>query len=170
MLNSIEAIKENNYRKPNGSALVPWRLSGSSIYNSQGLNFRCFRGFSLMEVMVVLVIIGLLAGVIGISVQSYVDRGRTKKATADIAVLHAQVKAFYADHGQYPSMTDGLAVLQPDYVERLSKDPWSREYQYEIPGRDGPFDIICLGRDGQEGGDGADADLTNWMIIEESGT
>ena len=125
------------------------------------------RGFSLMEMLLVLVIISLLAGIMGISAKSYVDRSRVRKAGADLSMLHTNLNAYYMDHGQYPTMNEGLAVLAPDYIEHVGKDPWGRDYQYEVPGRDkDPFEVICLRRDGQEGGDGVDADITNWSIIQ----
>jgi len=123
---------------------------------------RC--GFSLIEVMVVLVIIGLLASIIGINVKSHMDSGRLKKARADIAVLTTQVKLFYAHQSRYPTAAEGLQVLVPRYIEKLSKDPWHRDYQYECPGRTGGFEIISFGADGREGGEGADKDVSNWTL------
>ena len=123
-------------------------------------------GFSLIEVMVVLVIIALLASIVTINVQGHVDRGRLKKAGADIAVIASQVKLFYLDKGRYPTTSEGLRVLVPKYIDKLSKDPWGRDYQYECPGRGGAFDIVCFGADGQEGGEGADRDLTNWDVAD----
>ena len=125
-------------------------------------------GFSLIEIMVVLVIIALLASLIGINVQGYMDRARQKKARADLAILHNQVKAFYADHGRYPAPNEGLSALVPDYVEQLAKDPWGRAYQYEVPGiRGRAFEILCFGADGREGGTEADADLSNWSLQDD---
>ena len=122
------------------------------------------RGFSLIEVMVVLVIIALLSSIIGINVKSHIDSGRRKKARADIAIMANQVKLFYANNGRYPTTSEGLGALVPEYIDTLSKDPWQRDYQYEFPGRSGPFDIICFGADGREGGDEGDADITNWDL------
>ncbi len=139
-----------------GQLTGPWPLATS----------HSTRGFSLMEVMVVLVIIALLASVIGISVSGYVDRARSRKAAADLAVLHGGVKAYYADHGRYPSASEGLDALVPGYIEQLTKDPWGNAYQYEIPGQENAFEIVCFGADGSEGGDGIEADLTNWSIKE----
>ncbi len=124
-------------------------------------------GFSLIEVMVVLVIIALLASIVGINVKSHIDRGRQKKARADISVLTTQVKLFYANTGRYPTASEGLQVLVPEYVETLSRDPWRNDYQYEIPGRGGAFDVICFGADGREGGEESAQDITNWDLDEE---
>lgn len=125
------------------------------------------RGFSLIEVMVVVVIIALLAGIVGISVTGYVDKGRQTKAKADLSMIAGAVKSYYADHGKYPDPSEGIALLVPDYLDPVGKDPWGGEYQYEYPGVEGAFDVICFGADGREGGEDADADLTNWNISEQ---
>ena len=143
-----------------------WQPESLGQSRVRGIGFR--RGFSLIELMVVLVIIALLAGMIGINVQGYMDRARQKKARADLAILHNQVKAFYADHGRYPTMSEGLGALVPQYIEQLGKDPWGRAYQYEIPGGRGrAFEIVCFGADGREGGSEADADLSNWSLLDD---
>lgn len=128
-------------------------------------NIRGFRGrggFSLIEVMVVVVIIALLAGVVGFSVAGYTDRGRKTKAKADLATISAAIDSYRGDHGRYPDPSDGLEVLVPDYLKQMVTDPWGGAYQYELPGADGPFDVICFGADGREGGEGIEADFTNW--------
>lgn len=125
-------------------------------------------GFSLLEVMVVLVIIALLSGIVSINVKSHIDSGRQRKARADIAVLASQVKTFYANNGRYPSSSEGLGVLVPGYVEVLPLDPWGGEYQYENPGAERAFDIISFGADLREGGDGVDEDITNWSAADPS--
>ena len=119
-------------------------------------------GFSLIEVMVVVVIIALLAGIVGINVKSHMDSSRVKKARADIAVITSQIKVFYANHGRYPTSSEGLQALVPKYIEKLSKDPWGNDYQYDFPGRDGAFDVTSFGSDGREGGEDTGSDLTNW--------
>ena len=121
-----------------------------------------FRGFSLIEVMVVVVIIALLAGAVGFSVSGFTDRGRITKAKADLSTISSAVKSYYGDHGRYPDPAEGLSVLVPDYLDQMVLDPWGGEYQYEYPGSEGEFDVICFGADGREGGEGKDADLTNW--------
>lgn len=140
-----------------GRLLIPSITKASKASGGGG-------GFSLVELMVVLVIIALLASLVSINVQGYLDSARQRKAMADLAILHNQVKAYYADHGRYPTTSEGLEALTPKYVELLSKDPWGRAYEYEQPGRERPFDIICFGADGREGGDESDRDLTNWTI------
>lgn len=154
------------YKKAHpGSGSMHAELPGKAGNSGGKQNRNIFRGgFSLIELMVVLVIIALLASLVGINVQGYLDSARQRKARADLAILHNQVKAYYADHGRYPTTSEGLEALTPKYVELLSKDPWGRAYQYEQPGRERAFDIICFGADGREGGDESDRDLTNWTI------
>ncbi|MEM1356361.1 MAG: type II secretion system major pseudopilin GspG [Planctomycetota bacterium] len=133
-------------------------------------NFRGFRGrggFSLIEVMVVVVIIALLAGAVGFSVSGYTDRGRKTKAKADLATIAGAIKSYYGDHGRYPDPSGGIGVLVPDYLEQTVADPWGGAYQYELPGAEGPFDVICFGADGREGGEGIEADFTNWSQPEQ---
>lgn len=122
------------------------------------------KGFSLIEVMVVVVIIALLASIVGYNVAGYMDRARQNKARADLAVLVTAVKSYYADHGRYPSTSQWPDAIVPAYIEQLPRDPWGNQYQYEFPGRRGAFDIICFGADGREGGENSDRDLSNWDL------
>ena len=115
----------------------------------------------------VIVILALLAGIVGINVKSYRDKANQKKAQADIAVFVTAVKSFYADKGRYPTASEGLSILAPEYIDQVSQDPWGNAYQFEIPGAEGAFDIISFGSDGAEGGEGIEQDLTNWNINTE---
>ncbi len=134
-------------------------------------------GFTLVEVMVVVVIIGLLATVVVINVLPAQDRAMVEKAGADIAVLEQAVETYRLDNLTFPRTEDGLQALveppasltrperyrQGGYVRRLPDDPWGNPYQYRQPGSDNrAFEIISLGADGQEGGEGNDADISNW--------
>ena len=123
-------------------------------------------GFSLIEIMVVIVLIALLASIVGISVPRYMDKGRVSKVKADLSVIANAVKAHYAEHGRYPDPSDGIDALVPEYLEQMMKDPWGGDYQYELPGEEHAFDVICWGADGRSGGDGVDRDLTNWTLQE----
>jgi general secretion pathway protein G len=119
------------------------------------------RGFSLVEVMIVIVIIGLLAGMVVYSTAHYLDRAKKQRARADIATYAGGVDSFYLEKGRYPDNQEGLKVLVPEFVKVLQNDPWGRAYQYVQPGKNGSFDIISYGADGREGGSGADTDITN---------
>jgi len=122
------------------------------------------RAFSLVEVMIVVVIIGLMAGVVAYSTTAYLDRAKKQRARSDIATFVGAIDSYYLSKGRYPDNQEGLKVLVPDYIKILQNDPWGRPYQYIAPGKSGPYDIICYGADGREGGSGADADITNWDV------
>lgn len=120
-------------------------------------------GFSLVELMVVIVIIGLLATIVIINVMPAAERAAATKARADIATLEQAVQMYRLDHQRYPTSQEGLqALLDADYVPRLPNDPWGNPYRYAAPAPDGrPFRIASLGADGREGGDGEDEDIAN---------
>ena len=120
------------------------------------------RAFSLIEIMVVVVIIGLLAGIVTYAVTNHLDKAKVRKARADIASYAGAIDLYYGEKGQFPELRDGLKVLVPEYIKVLRSDPWGRPYVYARPGRGGAYDVISLGADGREGGTGIDADLTNW--------
>jgi len=136
------------------------------------------RGFTLIEIMVVIVIIGLLAAVIVPTVMGKVDDARVAKAKADIQSLEAALSMYYLDNSKYPSSEQGLTALtqQPTdpsikhwrpggYLERVSKDPWGNPYLYTFPSTHGKqYDLYTLGADGQPGGDGINADIGNWNL------
>lgn len=120
------------------------------------------RGFSLIEIMIVVVIIGLMAMLVTVATTGYIERAKHTRARSDIAAYSGAVDAFYLAHGYYPSNQEGLKVLAPEFIKVIQNDPWGHPYQYVQPGKGGPYDIICYGADGKEGGSGTDADLTNW--------
>ena len=121
-------------------------------------------GFTLVELMVVIVIIGLLATVVIINVLPATDKAAITKAKADVATLEQGVEMYRLNKLRYPSGSEGLkAITSEGYVKRLPKDPWGNDYRYAAPGRDGrQFDIYSYGADGREGGEGQDADIGNW--------
>jgi general secretion pathway protein G len=139
------------------------------------------RGFTLIEIMVVVIIIGLLAAVIVPTVINKVDDARISKAKTDIQALETALTMFRLDNSKYPTTDQGLQALavQPTdpsirhwrvggYLQRISKDPWGAEYQYQAPGTHGKeYDLYTLGADGQPGGDGVNADIGNWNIGDE---
>jgi general secretion pathway protein G len=133
-------------------------------------------GFTLIEIMVVVVIIGLLAAVIVPQVVGQVEKARLSKAAQDINSIETALTMFKLDNSKYPGTDQGLQalVVQPTdpsirhwkpggYVKRVSKDPWGNDYQYVYPGtHGGEYDLFSLGADGQPGGDGENADIGNW--------
>jgi general secretion pathway protein G len=121
-------------------------------------------GFTLVELMVVIVIIGLLATVVIINVLPATDKAAMTKAKADVATLEQGVEMYRLNKLRYPSVAEGLqAVSHEGYVKRLPKDPWGNPYRYAAPARNGAeFEIYSYGADGREGGTGKDADIGNW--------
>jgi general secretion pathway protein G len=120
------------------------------------------KGFSLVEIMIVVVIIGLMAGLITYATSGYLARAKAQRAKADLRTLAGAVDSFYGNNSRYPSNQEGLKALVGQYIQVLQNDPWGRPYLYVQPGRNGaPFEIVTYGADGREGGTGADADLTN---------
>jgi len=120
-------------------------------------------GFSLVELMVVIVILGLLATIVIINVMPAADRAANTKARADIATLEQAVEMYRLDHLTYPPPAEGLqALIAGRYIRRLPDDPWGNPYRYSIPGRGGEsFQISSWGADGREGGSGEDADISS---------
>ena len=129
------------------------------------------QGFTLIEIMVVVVILGILAAMVVPKVLDRPDQARATAAKQDIGGLMQALKLYRLDHGTYPSMNQGLKVLveRPadaknsnwrSYLERLPNDPWGHPYRYSIPGPDGrPFQILSWGADGREGGSGENGDI-----------
>ena len=124
------------------------------------------RAFTLVELMVVIAIIGLLAGVVTINVRSYLIKAKQNAARQDLAVLCQALDAFWTVHNRYPTNDEGLDILT-EATEGMPEaplsnkpiDPWGRPYQYNAPGTKGPYEVICFGADGKEGGENADGDL-----------
>ncbi|RVT95111.1 type II secretion system major pseudopilin GspG [Sphingomonas crocodyli] len=133
-------------------------------------------GFTLVELMVVILILGLLTTVVVINVLPAQDKAMTQKAQTDIALLEQALERYRLDNFTYPPTGAGLqALMQPPvgmahperyprggYIKRLPNDPWGNAYQYRSPGEHGAFDIISYGADGKPGGEGQDADIGNW--------
>lgn len=131
------------------------------------------RGFTLLELLVVMVIIGLLAGIVAPQYFNQLGKSNAKVAKAQIESFGQALDQYRLDLGQYPSTEQGLAALrqappnaarwQGPYLKReIPNDPWQRPYQYRAPGTHGDYDLLSLGSDGQPGGDGEAADVTSW--------
>ena len=136
------------------------------------------RGFTLIEIMVVVVILGILAAVVVPRIMDRPDDARIAKAKQDIRVLESSLNLYKLDNFYYPSTQQGLDALvtkpsgepqpknykQGGYIKSLPKDPWGNPYQYLSPGVKSDIDIFTLGADNQPGGEGAAADIGNWNL------
>lgn len=121
-------------------------------------------GFTLVELMVVLVILGLLATVVIINVLPSQDRAMVQKAKTDIAILDQALEMYKLNNLAYPDGGAGLqALVAKGVIKKLPQDPWGRPYRYGSPGQHGAVDIYSLGADGTEGGEGDNADIGNWQ-------
>jgi general secretion pathway protein G len=135
---------------------------------------RLTRGFTLIEILVVVVIIGILAALVAPQVFGKIDEARVVKARQDIRAFESALDIYRLDNFRYPTTDQGLQALvtrptdaknwrAEGYVKQLMKDPWGNEYQYVAPGtRGGAFDLYSLGRDGAPGGEDVDTDIGNW--------
>ena len=122
------------------------------------------RGFTLVELMVVLVILGLLATVVVFNVLPALSKGTTEKAKIDIANLDQSLEMYKLQNLTYPDPGEGLqALVTKGVIKKLPKDPWGHPYRYVMPGQHGAVDIYSLGADGAEGGEGDNADIGNWQ-------
>ena len=123
-------------------------------------------GFSFIEVMVVVVIIGMLAGGVAYTAMGYMETAKKNRAKSDIATIADAVEAYYLQHNRYPSNEEGLDALPL----KTQLDPWGRPYKYNSPatspGRKEPFEVYTLGEDNREGGEGVNADIYSWRLAE----
>jgi len=134
------------------------------------------RGFTLIEIMVVIVIIGLLSALVGPRLIGQSDEAKRKTTATQIAQLEQVLGLFQLDNGFYPTTEQGLEALVKEpslppepinykkggYMKKVPKDAWGRDFIYRCPGEHGDFDIMSYGSDGKEGGEGTAADITNW--------
>ena len=134
------------------------------------------RGFTLIEVMVVIVILGVLAALVVPKVMSRPDEARVVAAKQDISAIMQALKLYKLDNRRYPTAEQGLAALVvkptaapvPDnwksYLDKLPMDPWGKPYQYVMPGLKSEVDVMSFGADGLSGGQGFDADIGSWNL------
>ncbi|MDO8294087.1 MAG: type II secretion system major pseudopilin GspG [Gallionella sp.] len=130
-------------------------------------------GFTLLELLVVMVIIGMLAGFVGPKFFAQIGKSQVKTARAQIDALEKALDQYRLEVGHYPSTEQGLAALNerpsgeakwsgPYLKKAVPMDPWSHEYLYKMPGEHGEYDLFSYGKDGQSGGSGEAEDITNW--------
>lgn len=140
---------------------------------SKLVNTQRQRGFTLLELLVVMVIIGLLAGYVGPKYFAQIGKSETKTAKAQIDSLSKALDQFRIDTGHYPTTENGLSVLNfapsnepkwqgPYLQKKIPDDPWGKPYLYKMPGEHGDFDLWTLGSDGASGGTNEAVDVNNW--------
>jgi general secretion pathway protein G len=136
------------------------------------------RGFTLLEIMIVVVIIGILAAFIAPNIIGRTDEARLTRVQQDLRSIESALKLYRLDNFRYPTTDQGLDALvdkpttppeprnwrEGGYFDRLPTDPWGGDYLYLSPGQRGEFDLYSLGADGQPGGEGVDADIGNWGL------
>jgi general secretion pathway protein G len=132
------------------------------------------RGFTLVEILVVITIIGLIMGLVGPRVLVYLGESKAKAAKIQIESFGSALDLYYLDNGRYPTSSEGLAALvqrsgnsrtwNGPYLKgsAVPTDPWGQAYVYRSPGEHGSYDVVSYGADGQEGGTGTSADVTSW--------
>ncbi len=129
--------------------------------------------FTLVELMVVIVIIGLLAGAVALGTRSYLISGKQAVAKLEISRICQALDTYYATYDRYPSNDEGIAILaQPSekfpsrLLSKVPVDPWGHSYEYVQPGRDSAYEVLSFGADGREGGTGADKDISSTELGE----
>ena len=139
----------------------------------------CRRAFSLIEFTAVLALMALLAGIVTVNVRHFMTKGKQNAARVELATIRDAIESFHGTEGHYPTNEEGLAVLSrstgasgasdgESILRQTPIDPWNHAYQYNTPGRNEPYEVICLGADGREGGTGADADLSTEDLKDRS--
>jgi len=139
---------------------------------------KCDRGFTLIEIMVVLIIIGLLAGIVVPKLMGRTEEAKRIKTAVQIKNLQSALDLYKLDSGVYPSTDQGLQALvekpavgeipnnwkEGGYIDKIPKDPWGNNYVYISPGVHGDYDLYSYGADGEEGGEGRNADIQSWNL------
>jgi general secretion pathway protein G len=126
------------------------------------------RGFTLIEIMVVVIILGILVSLIAPNIFGVLDDAEATATKVQIRNLQVALDTYRMNHSRYPTTDEGLEILlkppgrDRGYIDVIPKDSWNNDFQYRSPGERGDVDVYSLGRDGQEGGEGLDADIGNW--------
>jgi general secretion pathway protein G len=145
------------------------RSNGSTFLHGKG---RSSKGFTLIELLIVMIILGLLAALVAPRMFQQVGGAKQKSAKAQISMIGTALDAYRLDTGRYPSAEEGLQALRrnpgidtwngPYLTKEIPRDPWNRDYIYRSPGEHSDYDLYSLGFDGQEGGEGENADVVSW--------
>ncbi|VAX17042.1 General secretion pathway protein G [hydrothermal vent metagenome] len=168
----------NGYKGGACQSVIPNIATRPAIGRHARLKGRHAPGFTLLEVLVVVVILGILAAVIVPKIMGRPEQARRVKALVDIKSVETALSLYKIDNGKYPDTEQGLTalVVKPDtgdiprnwksggYLDKIPKDPWGKEYIYISPGVHGDFDLSSYGSDGEEGGEGDYADINNWSL------
>jgi general secretion pathway protein G len=126
-------------------------------------------GFTLIEIMVVVIIIGILISLVGTNIFPALEETEITATEFQLKQIENALSMYRMKNARYPNSDEGLeALVNPpgggtSYIPSIPKDSWGNEYKYRVPGQNGDYDLYSLGRDGQEGGDGIDADISNWQ-------
>ncbi|MCA9483128.1 MAG: type II secretion system major pseudopilin GspG [Nitrospina sp.] len=126
------------------------------------------RGFTLLELIVVIIIVALMASMVAPKFFGYADQARQTDAQAQIELLGQALDLYRLEKGKYPSTEDGLAAIKTYLKKEIPKDPWGNEYRYESPGQHGDYDLVSYGADNTEGGQGNDADIVSWKGLDKN--
>lgn len=124
------------------------------------------KGFSLLELIVVIIILGLMVSLVAPKFFGYADQARQTDAQAQIELLGQALDLYRLEKGKYPSTEDGLAAIKTYLKKEIPKDPWGNEYRYESPGQHGDYDLASYGADNAEGGEGNDMDIVSWKGLD----
>ena len=145
------------------------------MFSEQPLAVHYERGFTLIEIMVVVVIIGLLAAIVAPNLIGNIDRAAVTRARIDIRGIETALNLYRLDNFRYPDTQQGLQALVSNpgdpaasnrkaYLNNIPSDPWNQPYRYQYPGQRGEFDLFSYGADEQEGGEDINADIGNWNL------
>ncbi len=172
-----ERLNDSFERARRRAPLWPPALGSRRRTSSRSQNARSGEaGFTLVEILVVITIIGLIMGLVGPGVLNYLSESKVKAATIQVESLEGALDLYFLDLGRYPTTAQGLAALTQrpggasawngPYLKNsaVPNDPWGHPYLYRSPSDHGPYEIISLGADGQEGGTGVAADIKSWEI------